>query len=275
MTEKTILITGAGGFIGARLFEKLKNLNSIGLVHQSIIKSEQERAIKCDLRNKIEIQELIGVIEPDIVFHFAAMTNPKRNEENPEDALALNVAITENLIHAIDTKNTHIIFLSTDKVFDGTELNPDETSKTNPLWLYGSLKLECEKLIENNVDKYHIIRLPIVHSCGEAYSTSFIDEALINLKNGKQIKVFKNVKRCYVRLNELTAFLERLITDSHYGLYHAGSRLMSYYGRIRMLSGENGIQIADKVVPVEGGARPLVQNLNTNKLQQTFNFTWS
>jgi len=63
------------------------------------------------LRNP-DIARIIGVIQLDIVFHFAAMTNPKRNEENPEDARALNVAITENLIHAIDTKNTYIIFLS-------------------------------------------------------------------------------------------------------------------------------------------------------------------
>jgi dTDP-4-dehydrorhamnose reductase len=275
MTDKTILISGASGFIGARLFEKLKDLNPIGLVHQNRMKLDQGKIIKCDLRNKIETQKIIGEIQPDIIFHFAAMTNPKRNEENPEDARALNVDMTENLIHALDTtKNTHIIFLSTDKVFDGAELNPDETSKTNPLWLYGSLKLECEKLIENNIDKYHIIRLPIVHSCGEAHSTSFIDGALINLNNGKQIKAFKNVKRCYVRLNELIAFLEKLITDSHYGIYHAGSILMSYYDRISMLCRENGISSDGTLVPVEGGAKPLVQNLNTNKLLQTFNFTW-
>lgn len=273
--NKTILITGASGFIGARIFENLKDLNAIGLVHQNGIKSDQQKVIKCDLRSKIEIRKIIGGIQPDIVFHFAAMTNPKRNEENPEEARSLNVNITENLIYAIDTKKTHIVFLSTDKVFDGAAQNPDETTKTEPLWLYGSLKLECEKLIENNIDKYHIIRLPIVHSFGEAHSTSFIDEALLNLKNGKQIKTFKNVKRCYVRLNELTAFLETLITDSHYGLYHAGSILMSYYDRIRMLCRENGISSDGTLVPVEGGAKPLVQNLNTNKLLQTFNFTWS
>ena len=274
ITDKTILITGASGFIGAWLFDKLKDFNPIGLVHQNGIKSDQQNIIKCDLRSKIETGKIIGGIRPDIVFHFAAMTNPKRNEKNPEDARASNVAMTENLIHAIDTKRTHIIFLSTDKVFDGAEPNPDENSKTSPLWLYGSLKLECEKLIQEQIDKYHIIRLPIVHSNGEANNASFIDEALINLKNGNPIRAFKNVKRCYVRLNELTAFLEKLITDSHYGIYHAGSILMSYYDRISMLCRENCISSDGKLVPIEGDARPLVQNLNTNKLTQTFNFTF-
>jgi dTDP-4-dehydrorhamnose reductase len=275
MTDKTILITGASGFIGARLFEKLNDFNPIGLMNQNRIKSDQGKTIKCDLRNQIEIQKIIGEVQPDIIFHFVAMTNPKHNEENHEDARALNVAITENLIHALDTKNTHMIFLSTDKVFDGAEPNPDESSKTNPLWLYGSLKLECEKLIDEKISKYHIIRLPIVHSCGEAHSTSFIDRALINLNNGKQIEVFKNVRRCYVRLNELIAFLEKLITDSHYGIYHAGSVCMSYYERIRMLCKENGISVEGKLVPIEGVAKPLEQNLNTEKLEQIFNFNFN
>ena len=272
--NKTILITGASGFIGAQLLDNLKDFNPIGIVHQNMLELEHAKTIKCDLSNKLETQKIIGDIQPDIVFHFAAITNPKRNEENPNAARALNVGITDNLIHASDTKKTHIIFLSTDKVFDGSEPNPDETSKTNPLWLYGSLKLECEKLIEERIDKYHIIRLPIVHSNGEAHSISFIDGAVNNLKNGKQIKAFKNVKRCYVRVNELTAFLEKLITDSHYGIYHAGSSLASYYDRIRMLCRENGISIDGKLVPVEGDVKPIVQNLNTNKLERTFNLTF-
>jgi len=273
--KETISITGASGFIGSQLFKRLKDFNPVGFYHQNMPELKGVKVIKCDFRNKLETQKIIGELRPDIIFHFAGMTNPKRNEENPEDARALNFAITENLIHAIDTKNTHIIFLSTDKVFDGVESNPDETSKTNPLWLYGSLKLECEKLIEERIDKYHIIRLPIVHSNGDDHSISFIDETLINLKNGKQIKAFKNVKRCYVRVNELTAFLEKLITDSHYGIYNAGSILMSYYDRIRMLCRGEGISIDGKLVPIEGGANPLVQNLNTNKLTQTFNVTFS
>ena len=272
--KKTVSITGASGFIGSQLLKRLKDYNLVGFFHQNMPKLKDIKTIKCDLKNKLETQKIISELKPDIIFHFAGMTNPKRNKENPEDARALNFAITENLIHASDTKKTHIIFLSTDKVFDGSEPNPDETSKTNPLWLYGSLKLECEKIIEKRIDKYHIIRLPIVHSNGEAHSISFIDGAVNNLKNGKQIKAFKNVKRCYVRVNELTAFLEKLITDSHYGIYHAGSSLASYYDRIRLLCRENGISIDGKLVPVEGDVKPIVQNLNTNKLEQTFNLTF-
>ena len=269
-----ILITGASGFIGANLIESAKEHNPVGITTQERLR-EEKNLVKCDLTNHIDLKKIIRDINPDIIYHFAALTIPQRNEQNPGDARSLNVGITEKLIKAIDTQKTHIVFLSTDKVFDGSMVDPDERSETNPLWVYGSLKLECEKLIENNIDKYHIIRLPIVHSCGEAHSASFIDEALINLKNGKQIKAFKNVKRCYVKLCELINLLKMLIVDTHYGTYHAGSALMSYYERIIMLSKENGIDYEENLIPMQGNAKPLVQNLNTNKLEQTFNFSFS
>ncbi len=272
--KKTILITGTSGFIGARLYESLKEHNTVGLTRQERLQTDKN-LVKCDLTSLNEIKKTIKDIHPDVIYHFAALTNPQRNEKNPEGARLLNVGITKNLVKVIDTQKSHIIFLSTDKVFDGSEFNPDETSETNPLWVYGSLKLECEKIIENKMLKYHIIRLPIVHGNGEKNSSSFIDEALINLSGGNWVNAFDNVKRCYVRLDELTDFLKKLIDDSHYGIYHAGSALMSYYERITMLCTGNGIAVNGRLVPVEGNAKPPVQNLNTCKLEQTFNFSFS
>ena len=272
--KKTILITGATGFIGARLFKGLKEYEPIGITRK--IKSQNEKYfIKCDMTNSIELKKIIMDTNPDIIYHFAAMTNPQRNEKTPKEARSSNVDITKNLVEIIDTQKTHLIFLSTDKVFDGSKNNPNENSKTNPLWIYSSLKLECEKIIEGNMIKYHIIRLPIVHGNGDKDSSSFIDHALIDLRAGKLLNSFNNVKRCYVKVDELTKFLIKLINDSHYGIYHAGSTLMSYFDRISMLCHDSNITVNSILVSVEGEAKPLVQNLNTNKLEHTFNFSFN
>ena len=269
-TKKNILITGASGFIGSKLYECLKGSSLFGLTRQKGLTADKN-LVKCDLSNQTELNKIIRDIKPDVIYHFAALTNPQRNEKNPEDARLLNVGITNNLLKVIDLQSTHLIFLSTDKVFDGSEPDPDETSETNPLWVYGSFKLECEKIIEQSLKKFHILRLPIVHSMGERKNPSFIDEALINLRNGLEVNAFDNVKRCYIVLDELIKFLIKLIDCSHYGIYHAGSSLMSYYDRILMLCNENGIAINGRLIPVKGNAKPITQNLNSDKIQRQFN----
>lgn len=275
MSRKTILITGVSGFIGAHLFEALKGQKTFGLSRQDSSRKKENFLIKCDLTNQIDLKKNIMEIKPDIIFHLAAMTNPKLNKQRPEEARLLNVGITKNLIDIIDTEKTHLIFLSTDKVFDGTNNNPDENSKTNPLWIYGNLKLECEKIVTENVKKHHIIRLPIVHGYGEGNPSSFIDEAITNLRQKRKVNAFDDVKRCYVKIDEIIAFMTKLIGNYNYGIYHAGSELMSYYDRIAQLCREKGVDVNSLLIPVKGNAKPLIQNLNTKKLEQTFNFSFS
>jgi dTDP-4-dehydrorhamnose reductase len=273
MSRKTILITGASGFIGTHLIQALKEQRPYGLSRQENL--ENKKIIKCDLRNQIELEKIITDIKPDIIYHFAAMTNPQRNETIPDEARLLNVGITNNLVESIDKQKTHLIFLSTDKVFDGSNIEPDENSKTDPLWIYGKFKLECENIIRNNVFKHHIIRLPIVHGKGDTNSSSFIDQALVDLRSGQRVNSFKNIKRCYVKIEELIELMKILLNDSHYGIYHAGSEKMSYYQRMIKLCEDNNIEANNVLIPVLGNVKPIVQNLNTKKLEQTFKFSFS
>jgi len=274
MREKIILITGATGFIGGHFFKYIKDYKPFGITRQESTQKDDNMYF-CDLNNLVELNKVIQEVQPDVIFHFAALTNPQRNEKHPEDARRLNVGITDNLLKVIDLQNTHVIFLSTDKVFNGLELSPDEESKTDPLWLYGSLKLECENIIEQNLKCFHIVRLPIVHSLGKKKNLSFIDDALINLGKGYQVNAFDNVKRCYVKLDELSVLLEKLIHDSHYGIYHAGSAMMSYYERIKMLCMETNCEKDLNIVPIKGKANPITQNLNSDKIQRIFNVHFS
>ena len=270
--NKRIILTGASGFIGVNLFRYLKEFSPIGLTRKDVT---SEQFYQCDLKSKDQLNKFIKRVKPDVVYHFAALTNPQINEETPEEAILSNLDITKNLIDVLDTKHTHLIFLSTDKVFDGKEDNPSELSIAHPLWLYGKLKLECERLIQDEMLKYHIIRLPNVHADGEKCSSSFIDYALIKIRSGNQVNAFKNVKRCYVKIGELVFFLKELIDDTHFGLYNAGSELMSYYQRIEMICKEKDIDIIGKFNPVDGEAKPLVQGLNTMKLEKTFKLKFS
>lgn len=277
--SKRILITGAGGFIGRGLFKKLESCDPMGIVFHLREDTAGKNFMKADLRDARKVKEIFDKFQPTTVFHFAAFLSPKRNEENPQLAKESNIGITQNIVNNL-SDNTHIIFPSTDKVFDGSDPNPDENAKVNPLWIYADLKYQCEEIIRNRTNKFHIVRLPIVHSWGDPVGISkepgrgsFIDTAISELRNGKKVKVFNNVKRCFLRLEELLNLFEIFINDTNYGLYHVGTQTMSYYSRLCFLCNELGINWKNKIVPVEGEAKPLIQNLNTEKLRRTFGVT--
>jgi len=237
-----ILITGSGGFLGSQLMLRLKWLTPVGTTG-------------LDLTKEHDVAWLLHQQKPDIIFHFAGMTNPKKNEEMPKQAFRANVGITRNIIQNTDA---HIVFPSTDKVYYGGY--PSEETSLNPTGFYGELKAECENIVRTN--KHHILRLPIVHSYGNEIAIkkgSFIDEALVKLKNGEEVNAFNNVKRCFINVWDFVEFMDLLRKDENYGTYNCGSKMMSYAERL------NGGAIS-----VEGKVTPLEQNLNTDKLKRTF-----
>lgn len=267
-----ILITGAGGFIGGSLFERLRRYDPIGVVFHRPEGVAERNLIEADLRDENRVKEIFDRYRPGIVFHLAGFSSPRKNEENPQLARDSNLGATQNILDNLPD-GAHIIFPSTDKVFDGCDPDPDEEAKVNPLWLYAKLKYQCEEIIRKKTDKFHIVRLPIVHSSGSLIGAgrgSFIDKAIIDLKQGKEVTVFKNVQRCFVKLEELLDLFETFINDENYGTYHVGSKLMSYYDRLCDLRDELGIDRKNKIIPAEGNADPLVQNLNTEKFKNTF-----
>lgn len=272
--SRRVLITGASGFIGGALFRNLLAINPIGTQFTSQRDISGSQLVTVDLRDELAVTALIERFQPSAVFHFAALTSPKRNNMDPDRANDAHIKATCNILKALP-ENAQFVYLSTDKVFDGTYLNPDETVDTKPFCLYGELKLKCENMIRQKVEKHHIIRLPIVHSYGDEDSNSFIDDAIKKLRRNDQIAAFDNISRCYVKLDELVNFLSLLLENKDYGTYHVGSKLMSYYQRIMILCEENKIQWRDKLLRTTGEATPLSQSLSTAKAEQLFNLKFS
>ena len=131
--KKTILLTGASGNIGSKLFDYLKKYRLFGIYSKN--NNNNHKLIKCDLRNKKKLKLLIKKLKPDIVIHMAAMTNPGLNEKYPKKSKELNFDITNNLVKNLK-KETHFIFFSTDKVYTSKKLEYSEKSKTLPTGLY-------------------------------------------------------------------------------------------------------------------------------------------
>jgi len=270
--EKKILITGSSGFIGSHFSDYIAELNPFNLHFKNT--ADNKNKIKCDLKKEKEVNEMINKIRPDIIFHFAS-SDRARSEESTKVGEENIFEATKNIINSTKSLNTHFIYFSTDKVFDGTESNPIETSPTKPVGNYAKCKLMSENYIIKNIKKYHILRMPIVHAYGNKSGKSFVDKALTKIKNNSKVSAHINVDRCFVKIDELIKFLKILITNKDYGTYHIGSNMMDYYTRIKSICSELNLNHEGLLEKSSGKEFPMKQNLNTDKLNKKLyiNFT--
>lgn len=112
-----------------------------------------------DITDKKAIDNYLRKVKPDVVINCAAYTAVDRAEEEKETAYAVNGRGAGNLAEVCGKIKARLIHISTDFVFDGEKNRPyEEKDATNPISVYGSSKLEGERIIQEIMSDYVIIR---------------------------------------------------------------------------------------------------------------------
>ena len=146
-----ILISGSSGFVGSHMCDfLLKNIPDVIIYASRRWRSRDENIkhlygdsrvvfIESDLLDSVSIMELVRVSKPEIIFHFAAQSNPGASFLIPVKTVMTNTLGTINLLEAVkhyrDTGacNPRIISVSTSEVY-GMPLEDEVPIKeTNPI----------------------------------------------------------------------------------------------------------------------------------------------
>ena len=142
-----ILIFGGSGLLGKELSIYLSSIFNVMSTYFSNTINNNIFS-KTDLLDKDSLNNLFNEFNPNIVVNCAAYTNVDNAEINKKNCRDLNVVALQNIID-LSTKNTFIIHISTDYVFDGKQGNYSENDNTYPVNYYGITKLECLYLLYN------------------------------------------------------------------------------------------------------------------------------
>ena len=123
----------------------------------------------------------------------------------------------------MDSK-THVIFLSSNAVFDGTKQFYKYFDKVSPITNYGKLKSRVENF--SNDGNYCVLRLTKVLTP----NMNFLVQLENNFKLGKELRAFTNLFISPITLNQVGDALHKLISSKAGGIYQLGSEFeMSYY----------------------------------------------
>ena len=161
---KSVLVTGATGFIGSRLVEELinKGYDVTSLIRKGKKGNLKSKIIYGDLTDeKIDFNNL----EFDCIFHLASHTPLEKNKKILEK---VNFDGTKNLFDEIKSKTKSIIYISGLGVYGETgDVIVDENQKYNPNTDFVKIRLDAEKYLKENSDK-HKIDFAVVHF-GDVY----------------------------------------------------------------------------------------------------------
>jgi dTDP-glucose 4,6-dehydratase len=158
--NRTVLVTGAGGFIGSHLAERLVSLrantralvrynsaNSWGWLDQSSIKNEIE-VIAGDIRDRESLKQAIQGV--DIIFHLAALIGIPYSYHSPTSYVRTNVAGTLNILQmALENDVKLVVHTSTSEVYGTACYVPiDEEHSLQGQSPYSASKIGADKMAE-------------------------------------------------------------------------------------------------------------------------------
>ena len=152
--SKKILVTGSRGLLGSCLVSNdYYGFNFL----TTTLNPNTNITSKLDIRNGMDVKNYLEKHKPDIIINCAAYTDVDSSIENKMECHNINVKGVLNLLK-FSHKDTKIVHISTDYVFDGSTDNNSEESITRPINYYGKTKLESENILKGSNRKYIIFR---------------------------------------------------------------------------------------------------------------------
>jgi dTDP-4-dehydrorhamnose reductase len=159
-STKTVLITGGTGLLGKGMEETAPSGTKIYSVHLRDYKVPKGRAthLSLDLRDKRAVERLFTKHRFDAVVHAAGIASVDYVETHYAESLESNIVSTLNVTAACRQRGIHLVYVSTNAVFDGTKPPYSEGDPVRPVNKYGRLKVECERLVQETLEKWTIAR---------------------------------------------------------------------------------------------------------------------
>lgn len=191
LRDKTVLVTGGGGFIGSEL---IKQITGEGLEAIRVFDNDEQRLFDLkkrlsgrddslefffgDLRNRERISTVMDGV--DVVFHAGAIKHVELSEYNPFEAAQTNIWGTQNVIRAaLEEEIESFVAVSTDKA-------------SNPASVMGATKLIMERLViaanthsHNSDTSFNCVRFGNVLGSTGSVVPLFLDQ----IENGGPITV--------------------------------------------------------------------------------------
>ncbi len=235
---KTVLVTGAAGFIGSnlvkRLFKDVKNIRVVGfdsisdyydvnIKHERLAEIEalnrDWRFVKANLADKNAVDTLFAEEKFSVVVNLAAQAGVRYSITNPGSYIEANLIGFYNILEACRNNEVeHLVYASSSSVYGSNKKVPYSTDDKvdNPVSLYAATKKSNELMAHAYSKLYNIpstgLRFFTVY--GPAGRPDMAYFGFTNkLREGKTIQIFNygNCKRDFTYVDDIVEGVVRIM----------------------------------------------------------------
>lgn len=235
---KTVLVTGAAGFIGSnlvkRLFKDIKNIKVIGIdsitdYYDVNIKYERLKEIEAlnrdwefvhaSISDKVAVEKIFTDNKIAVVVNLAAQAGVRYSITNPDAYIESNLIGFYNLLEACRHHEVeHLVYASSSSVYGSNKKVPYSTDDKvdNPVSLYAATKKSNELMAHAYSKLYNIpstgLRFFTVY--GPAGRPDMAYFGFTNkLRDGKTIQIFNygNCKRDFTYVDDIVEGVVRIM----------------------------------------------------------------
>lgn len=242
LNNKTILVTGSPGFIGANLVLRLlremdggqvislDNMNDyydpalkeyrLGLIEEAAKSSPAKHIfIKGSIADKTLVDQIFTEYKPSIVVNLAAQAGVRYSIDHPDVYIESNLIGFYNILEACRHNPVeHLVYASSSSVYGGNKKVPFSTDDKvdNPVSLYAATKKSNELLAHSYSKLYNIpstgLRFFTVYGPA-GRPDMFYYSATQKLVAGKTIQIFNygNCKRDFTYIDDIVEGIIRVM----------------------------------------------------------------
>jgi dTDP-4-dehydrorhamnose reductase len=219
-----VMILGHKGKLGRALF-------SIFASDHNVIGANRSDFDAADMH---QVRRLISVNQPDLVINAAAFVGIDACECDPISALKVNSLFPKQLAELANELKFTLIHFSTDAVFADckNENSFTESSRAQPINIYGCTKYNADCLIAAIAKQYYICRISLLFGPTDR-KEQFVEKMLSKIYNGqKELQIANDVICSPSYSLDIAKSVKGLCqNNAPYGLYHIANE-----GRISLFT---------------------------------------
>lgn len=267
MQMRNVLVTGANGFVGSAVCERLLEMDKtvVGLVRDRNYKSRRDildniSVVYGDLRDYDIVRYAVSKYEIDTIFHIGAITILKMATADPKTCFQTNIMGTTNVMEAARECGhvNKIVVASSDKAYGVHENLPYREDfallASDP---YSTSK-SCTDLIAQSYAYTYGLNTSIVRSGnifgpGDLNKSRIIPGSILRILDGERPVIYDGVgayKREFMYIKDVVnAYMfvqDRGLKGEAYNI--GGSGFMNIFDTVKIIVEEMGVDIEPQIL---------------------------